>query len=211
MFEWLSSLPIWAQVAVGVVLGGIILAMIYLVITTDPQDWGCLFSLFALAAIIVVAASFFIWGLPAFRWDVWLPKAKVLVAALAGFGAIAGCVMFVAAVFNRPVVAVGKNEALTKTPNLDVFPESGPAQPFICSFRDRSGWFRAAMGESAEIISTTPQKALLEYVRGLEGKPYPKEAHYLFAESEEGRVVHKFSIRAFEEYAEVKRTDTDSV
>lgn len=201
MFEWLSSLPIWAQVAVGVVLGGILLTLLFAVLTTEVGCLGC--GLFAGGVLILSVVGFVLliaFNNPSIRWG-------DLIAGVIGF-------LVCCSIFSAVIGAVDswKNRN-TKIYHLNEFvvPDPRLPKPFICSFRNRSGRFRAAMGESAEIISTTPQKALLEYVRGLEGKPYPKEAHYLFAESEEGRVVHKFSIPAFEEYAEVKRTDTDSV
>ena len=60
MYDWLSSLPVWIQVTIGVVLGGTILAVIYAFITTPPEEWGCLFSLLALAAIVVTIIIFII-------------------------------------------------------------------------------------------------------------------------------------------------------
>ena len=41
MFEWLSSLPIWAQVAVGIVLGRIILILLFVVLTSEVGFLGC--------------------------------------------------------------------------------------------------------------------------------------------------------------------------
>ena len=63
MYDWLSSLPVfpvWIQFTIGVVLGGTILAVINAFISTDPEDWGCLFSVLALAAIVVTIIIFII-------------------------------------------------------------------------------------------------------------------------------------------------------